>query len=111
MSGWRGAWGETAYGKLWRPMLEGKFGPHFQDVNLAWFWARVYKRTPRLGYYRGRLSGLRGQAGRSRAKAGCDNRNRYAPVRSLTSLPEGGFRIEIGEKAEHGGGPAGFSQF
>jgi protoporphyrinogen oxidase len=51
---WLERWmGQRGYQMLWRPMLEGKFGPHYQNVNLAWFWARVYKRTPRLGYYRG----------------------------------------------------------
>ena len=45
--------GRTGYETLWQPMLQGKFGPHYSEVNLAWFWARVYKRTPKLGYYRG----------------------------------------------------------
>ena len=55
LEGWMGARG---YRTLWQPMLEGKFGPHFKDVNLAWFWARIYKRTPRLGYYRGGFQGF-----------------------------------------------------
>ena len=51
---WLERWmGSRGYRMLWRPMLEGKFGPHYQAVNLAWFWARVYKRTPQLGYYEG----------------------------------------------------------
>ena len=51
---WLERWmGSRGYRMLWRPMLEGKFGPHYPSVNLAWFWARVYKRTPQLGYYEG----------------------------------------------------------
>jgi len=51
---WLSRWmGERGYEVIWRPMLEGKFGAHFNEVNLAWFWARVYKRTPKLIYYRG----------------------------------------------------------
>lgn len=51
---WLARWmGEGGYDVIWRPMLEGKFGPHYDEVNLAWFWARVYKRTPQLIYYRG----------------------------------------------------------
>jgi protoporphyrinogen oxidase len=51
---WLARWmGKRGYEVIWRPMLEGKFGPHFNEVNLAWFWARVYKRTPQLIYYRG----------------------------------------------------------
>ena len=45
--------GARGYDMLWRPMLEGKFSDHYQEVNLAWFWARIVKRSPRLGYYKG----------------------------------------------------------
>jgi len=51
---WLARWmGHEAYDAIWQPMLQGKFGAHYAEVNLAWFWARVYKRTPSLGYYRG----------------------------------------------------------
>jgi protoporphyrinogen oxidase len=51
---WLAQWmGPTAYQMLWQPMLQGKFGAHYQEVNLAWFWARIVKRTKQLGYYRG----------------------------------------------------------
>lgn len=51
---WLAQWmGDTGYDMVWRPMLQGKFGPYYDTVNLAWFWARIYKRTPRLVYYRG----------------------------------------------------------
>ena len=45
--------GRRGYEVLWEPMLQGKFDRHYTDVNLAWFWARVYKRTKQLIYYRG----------------------------------------------------------
>ena len=45
--------GERAYRALWEPLLIGKFGPHYQEVNMAWFWARIHARTPRLGTYEG----------------------------------------------------------
>ena len=51
---WLQRWiGEAGYDVIWRPMLQGKFGAHYQAVNLAWFWARIYKRTPSLVYYTG----------------------------------------------------------
>lgn len=51
---WLARWmGEAGHDAIWRPMLQGKFGPHYREVNLAWFWARIYKRTPKLIYYRG----------------------------------------------------------
>jgi protoporphyrinogen oxidase len=46
--------GQRAYDVLWRPLLVSKFGEeHYQDVNMAWMWARLYKRTASLGYFRG----------------------------------------------------------
>ena len=102
--------GETAYGKLWRPMLEGKFGPHFQDVNLAWFWARVYKRTPRLGYYRGGFQAFVDRLGAAARERGVTVET-SAPVRAVTPLPEGGFRVESGEKKKDGGAPPDSDRF
>lgn len=45
--------GETAYRVLWEPLLVGKFGDYYREVNMAWFWARIHKRSPRLGYFEG----------------------------------------------------------
>ncbi len=45
--------GQTAYKQLWEPLLVGKFGEHFEEVNMAWLWARIYKRSPKLGYFIG----------------------------------------------------------
>jgi protoporphyrinogen oxidase len=46
--------GERAYNVLWRPLLISKFGErHYRDVNMAWMWARLYKRTASLGYFEG----------------------------------------------------------
>src|SRR5271157_1221943 len=33
-------YGKNLYDVLFQPMLEGKFGPHQKEVNMAWFWAR-----------------------------------------------------------------------
>ncbi|MFQ5923939.1 MAG: NAD(P)/FAD-dependent oxidoreductase, partial [Anaerolineales bacterium] len=45
--------GARAYSSIWEPLLVGKFGPHYKEVNMAWFWARIKARTPRLGTYEG----------------------------------------------------------
>jgi protoporphyrinogen oxidase len=45
--------GARAYRTLWEPLLVGKFGPYYKEVNMAWFWARVKARTPRLGTFEG----------------------------------------------------------
>lgn len=46
-------YGKEVYQLLWEPLLEGKFGPYYQKVNMAWMWARLKARTPRLGTYQG----------------------------------------------------------
>jgi protoporphyrinogen oxidase len=52
---WLRRWmGQTAYDLIWRPLLVGKFGErYYRDINLAWLWARIKSRTPRLGTFRG----------------------------------------------------------
>lgn len=45
--------GEEYYEILWRPALIGKFGEHYKEVNMAWLWARMHSRTPKLGTYQG----------------------------------------------------------
>lgn len=52
------ALGRRGYQALWEPLLEGKFGPYYQQVNMAWFWARIRTRTPRLGTYQGGFQAL-----------------------------------------------------
>lgn len=42
--------GKKAYRLLWQPLFENKFGDYAQDVSLAWFWARIKKRTQSLAY-------------------------------------------------------------
>lgn len=45
--------GKRAYQILWEPLLIKKFGSFTQDISLAWFWARIVKRTPSLAYPKG----------------------------------------------------------
>jgi protoporphyrinogen oxidase len=45
--------GREVYETLWRPLLIGKFGEFYQEVNMAWFWARIHSRTLRLGTFEG----------------------------------------------------------
>lgn len=45
--------GLRGYKKLWEPLMVNKLGKYADKVSLAWFWARVYKRTPSLAYPEG----------------------------------------------------------
>src|ERR687892_1098751 len=51
---WMMKWaGKHVYEKMWKPLLVGKFGPFYRDVNMAWLWARIKARTTRLGTFEG----------------------------------------------------------
>ncbi len=52
---WLSRWaGRRGYQVLWEPLLVGKFGDElYQSVNMAWMWARIKARTPRLGTFIG----------------------------------------------------------
>ncbi len=51
---WCRRWmGNAAYEAVWQPLLEGKFGAHHTRVNMAWLWARIKARTPKLGTFVG----------------------------------------------------------
>jgi len=51
---WMMKWaGRDVYEKMWKPLLIGKFGPFYRDVNMAWMWARIKARTTRLGTFKG----------------------------------------------------------
>jgi len=51
---WMMKWaGKQVYEQMWKPLLIGKFGPYYQDVNMAWMWARIKARTTRLGSFEG----------------------------------------------------------
>jgi protoporphyrinogen oxidase len=70
--------GTKGYGVLWRPLLEGKFGPYAPDVALAWLVSRMKQRAnarkrgtgDRLGYVRGGLGSLARRYGEAIAAKG-----------------------------------------
>ena len=51
---WMRKWaGKSVYEKMWQPLVVGKFGPHAEQINMAWMWARLKARTTRLGTFEG----------------------------------------------------------
>ena len=62
-SSWIKKWiGESGYRAVWRPVLRSKFGAHFEDISMAWFWGKIYLRfasrdgilaKEKLGYLKG----------------------------------------------------------
>jgi len=45
--------GKKAYQTIWEPLFLNKFGKYANDISLAWFWARIRKRTSSLAYPKG----------------------------------------------------------
>lgn len=50
--------GKEGYKAIWERLLAAKFGPFKEEVNMAWFWTRVAKRSKKLGYFVGGFQGL-----------------------------------------------------
>ncbi|MCB8953375.1 MAG: NAD(P)/FAD-dependent oxidoreductase [Ardenticatenales bacterium] len=90
---WMTRWyGRKAYNATWRPALINKFGPYYQDVTMAWMWARLVARSFRLGSFEGGFQTLvdaltdavRGRGGEIRFNC---------PVRAIT--PQGDGRLSL----------------
>lgn len=92
-------YGDKVYEMLWRPMLIGKFGPFYRDVNMAWMWARLHVRSPRLGYFEGGFQAfidrltevVQGLGGEIRLNC---------PAGSIQPAEGGGIRVTAGGAAE-----------
>lgn len=49
----RKAYGKSVYDTMFEPLLIGKFGSHYKEVPMAWFWARFKARSTRLVTFEG----------------------------------------------------------
>ena len=87
---WLTRWlGQRGYQVLFEPLLVGKMGDYYREVNMAWMWARLYKRSPSLGYFVGGFQALADALlERVRAQGGTVYLN--APVRQIRPTAEGG---------------------
>ena len=100
---WMRRWmGQRGYDLIFRPLLVGKFGErYYRDINLAWLWARIKSRTPRLGTFQGGFQAfLDLLAERVRALGGTIVLN--SPVTDIASAPGGGLTLTSAD------GPAAF---
>lgn len=98
---WIRKWGGSkAYNALWRPLLMGKFGPHYQDVNMAWFWARFKARTPRLGTFEGGFQALLDRMANHLRERGVKILLKH-PVEHIEGSPSGGVSLRSGSETNH----------
>jgi protoporphyrinogen oxidase len=65
--------GREVYDVVWRPLLEGKFGPYAADISAVWFWNKLKLRGGSRGrggeevlaYYKGGFAALAGELARA----------------------------------------------
>jgi len=93
----RRAVGERAYEIWWKPLLISKFGEeHYRDVNMAWMWARAYKRTAKLGYFVGGFQGFIDLLAERVRFQGSEVRLE-TEVQSIRFIAEGVLRVETAD--------------
>ena len=104
--GWMTRWaGRRVYEKMWKPLLVGKFGPYYQDVNMAWMWARLKARSTRLGTFEGGFQNFADLFAQHLREMGADLRLGTG-VQSIRRAPAGGRALE----ATDGAGTATYDQ-
>jgi protoporphyrinogen oxidase len=92
---WLRKWmGSRAYEAVWEFQLQGKFGDYYKEVNLAWFWARVYARTTKLAYFDGGFQAFVEQLGGRVQQQGGSLRI-SAAVEAIRPLAGGGFEVVV----------------
>jgi protoporphyrinogen oxidase len=84
---------------LWRPSLIGKFGARYKDVNMAWLWARMHSRTPKLGTYEGGFQAFLEDLAAALKEKGAQIRLN-TPVTCIEGREDGGVRVEAGSTQE-----------
>jgi protoporphyrinogen oxidase len=98
------AWTRRTYGRKifetsWKPLLIGKFGEAYDEVNMAWLWARLHARTFKLGYFRGGFQAFVDQlAARVRALGG--EIRLQQPVQVIAPQAGGGLTLQTARGAE-----------
>jgi protoporphyrinogen oxidase len=91
-------YGQALYNVLFQPLLEGKFGPHLKEVNMAWFWARFKTRTTRLGTYCGGFQAFADDFAALLQKQGVKI-NLSTPVQQISPCPNGSLKLQLADQA------------
>ncbi|MEM9954278.1 MAG: NAD(P)/FAD-dependent oxidoreductase [Chloroflexota bacterium] len=50
--------GDEGYERFFKTLMMGKFGKYYDQVNMAWLWARVQARSLKLGNFEGGMQNL-----------------------------------------------------
>jgi len=87
--------GRRVYEQMWRPLIIGKFGPYYRDVNMAWMWARLKARSTRLGTFEGGFQRFADMLAERLRQMGVDLRL-GAGIKSIKRDPAKGLVLDSG---------------
>lgn len=97
---WMRRWaGDRVYELMWQPLLIGKFGPYYREVNMAWMWARLKARTTRLGTFIGGFQAFADALGERLRQMGVAL-HLGVQVRQLEVQSEEGVKLKLAEGGE-----------
>ena len=93
---WMRRWaGDRVYELTWEPLMIGKFGERYaRQVNMAWLWARIKARTPRLGTFVGGFQRFADLFAQRLQEMGVEI-NFSTPVREIVPAKDGGLTLEL----------------
>ena len=92
---WMRRWvGDHAYQAIWEPLVVGKFGVHYKNVNMAWMWARLKARTTHLGTFEGGFQAFADRFAQRLRELGVDIQL-GAPATKVVPQPDGALRLEV----------------
>ncbi len=95
----RKVYGERLYATMFEPLLQGKFGRHYQDVNMAWFWARFKARSTRLATYQGGFQAFSNDVA-AKLKQVNVHIQLETPIRQIHPRSQGGVSLELANQFE-----------
>lgn len=95
---WMTRWaGRRVYEQMWKPLIIGKFGPYYRDVNMAWMWARLKARSTRLGTFEGGFQRFADMLAERLRQMGVDLRL-GAGIKSIKRDPAKGLVLDSGRQ-------------
>ncbi|HQN42961.1 MAG TPA: FAD-dependent oxidoreductase, partial [Anaerolineaceae bacterium] len=87
-------YGDRLYATQFEPMLIGKFGSHYKEVNMAWFWARFKTRSTRLGTFIGGFQAFLDRFAENLRSRGAEI-YLNTPVQQIEPLADGGLCLRL----------------
>lgn len=97
---WLARWyGPRVYGANFELLLQGKFGDHYKEVNMAWYWARFKARSQRLGTFQGGFQAFVDAFEDVLRREGV-NILLSTRVSAVNPQPGGGLVVDLGDRQE-----------